>query len=81
MFTYGFLCSHCSDPTDLVTPQNGTTMLASIGRGELIVALHGRCEAAWADKAGCRTLVPLRQSFSRTRLRKVAKLSSALSFE
>jgi hypothetical protein len=29
--------------------------------GEIIVALHHRCEGTWADKTDCRTLVPLRK--------------------
>jgi len=55
------ICSQCNDPAEAVTPYNGSTLLASTSRGDIVVALHRRCEAEWADKANCRTLVPLRK--------------------
>ena len=61
MPTFGLICSHCNDATDVVTPFNGKSLLASTFRGELIVALHNRCEGTWADKNDCRTLKPLRK--------------------
>jgi hypothetical protein len=61
MPTFGLICSHCNDATDVVTPFNGKSLLASTSHGELIVALHNRCEGAWADKNDWRTLIPLRK--------------------
>jgi hypothetical protein len=58
---FGLTCSHCNDAADLVTPVNGKSLLATTSRGEVIVALHYRCEATWAEKNDCRTLVPLRR--------------------
>jgi hypothetical protein len=55
------VCSQCNDPADALTPYNGSTLLASTSRGDMIVALHKRCEAVWADKNNCRTLVPLKK--------------------
>jgi len=45
----------------MVTHYNGSTLLANTSRGEIIVALHTRCEQSWANKNDCRTLVPLRK--------------------
>jgi hypothetical protein len=61
MPTFGLICSHCNDAADAVTPFNGKSLLVSTSRGEIIVALHNRCEGTWADKNDCRTLVPLRR--------------------
>ena len=61
MPTFGLICSHCNDAADAVTPFNGKSLLASTSHGELIVALHNRCEGTWAEKNDCRTLVPLRR--------------------
>jgi hypothetical protein len=58
----GLICSHCNDVSDVVTPFNGSTLLANTSSGEMIVALHTRCEGAWADKHNCRTLVPLKRT-------------------
>ena len=55
MPTFGLISSHCNDATDVVTPFNGKSLLASTSHGELIVALHNRCEGTWADKNDCRT--------------------------
>ena len=55
------ICSQCNDPAEALTPYNGSTLLARTSRGEMIVALHKRCEAVWADLNNCRTLVPLRK--------------------
>jgi hypothetical protein len=55
------VCSQCNDPAEAVTPYNGSTLLASTSQGEIIVALHKRCESAWADRHNCRTLVPLKK--------------------
>jgi hypothetical protein len=61
MSTTGLICSHCNDVSDVVTPYNGGTLLANSDAGETIVALHVRCEQAWADKHPYRTLVPLKK--------------------
>ena len=61
MRTVILVCNQCNDSVDLVTPFNGRTLLASTVRGETIVALHKRCEDAWADKNNCETLVPLKK--------------------
>ena len=61
MSTNGLICSYCNDASDFVTPFKGKTLLASTSMGEIIVALHTRCEELWADKNSCRTLVPLRK--------------------
>jgi hypothetical protein len=61
MPTFGLICSHCNDATDVVTPFNGKSLLASTSHGELIVALHNRCEGTWADRNDCRSLIPLRK--------------------
>ena len=55
------ICSQCNDPADTVSPYNGSTLLASTSQGEIIVALHKRCEADWAERHNCRTLVPLKK--------------------
>jgi hypothetical protein len=60
MQTSGLICTHCHDASDIITPYNGSTLLASISQGAIIVALHKRCEGVWADNTNCRTLVPLR---------------------
>jgi hypothetical protein len=57
----GLICSQCNDAADVVTPLNGSTLLAKTPTGEIIVALHKRCEGAWADKNNCETLVPLKK--------------------
>jgi hypothetical protein len=46
----GLICSHCNDAVDVVSPLNGSTLLASTNAGEVIVALHTRCEGFWAEK-------------------------------
>ena len=61
MQTSRLICSQCNDPADAVSPYNGSTLLARISQGEIIVALHKRCEGAWADRNDCRTLVPLKK--------------------
>jgi hypothetical protein len=61
MESTGLTCNHCYDLSDVVTPFNGRTLLANTPRGELIVALHWRCEVAWTSEHACRTLVPLRR--------------------
>lgn len=61
MSKFGCVCDHCGDISDLISPYNGTTLFAKTSRGEIIVALHTRCEQAWADKHSCRTLVPLKK--------------------
>jgi hypothetical protein len=61
MSTIGLICSYCNDAADVVTPLNGKSLLASTSLGEVIVALHTRCEEPWADKNNCKTLVPLRK--------------------
>ncbi len=61
MSKLGCVCDHCGDTADLISPYNGTTLFARISRGETIVALHTRCEQAWADKHSCRTLVALKK--------------------
>jgi hypothetical protein len=55
------ICSQCNDPADALTSYNGSTHLARTSQGEMVVALHKRCESAWADLHNCRTLVPLRK--------------------
>jgi hypothetical protein len=55
------VCSQCNDAAEAVTPSNGSTLLAKTSTGEIIVALHTRCEEAWANKNGCETLLPLRK--------------------
>jgi hypothetical protein len=55
------ICSQCNDPSEAVAPYNGSTLLAGTSRGEIIVALHKRCESVWADRHNCRTLVPLKK--------------------
>jgi hypothetical protein len=61
MRTMGLICNQCKDSADVVTPFNGRTLLARTVRGETIVALHEKCEQAWADKNNCDTLVPLKR--------------------
>ncbi|HSS97557.1 MAG TPA: hypothetical protein VLK33_11030 [Terriglobales bacterium] len=57
----GCVCDYCNDVSDPINPYNGTTLFARTSRGETIVALHTRCEEAWADKHSCRTLMPLKK--------------------
>ena len=57
----GLICSYCNDASDLVSPFNGSTLLASTRAGDLIVALHTRCEGLWAEGNDCRSLVPLKK--------------------
>ena len=57
----GLICSQCNDVADVVTPLNGSSLLAKTMAGELIVALHTRCTEAWADRNNCETLVPLKK--------------------
>jgi hypothetical protein len=61
MRTMGLICNQCKDSADVVTQFNGRTLLARTVRGETIVALHKKCEEAWADKNNCDTLVPLKK--------------------
>jgi hypothetical protein len=61
MQTSRLICSQCNDPAEAVSPYNGSTLLARTSKGEMIVALHKRCENAWAEMHNCRTLVPLRK--------------------
>jgi hypothetical protein len=57
----GLICSQCNDVADVVTPLNGSSLLAKTATGELIVALHTRCTGMRADKNNCETLVPLKK--------------------
>jgi hypothetical protein len=57
----GLICSQCNDVTDFVSPFNGSTLLAKTPAGEIIIALHRRCEKTWADENNCLTLVPLKK--------------------
>ena len=57
----GLICSQCNDVTDVVTPLNDSTHFAKTMAGEMIVALHTRCEKTWAEKNNCERLVPLRK--------------------
>jgi hypothetical protein len=50
MPTFGLTCGHCNDAADVVTPVNGKSLLANTSHGEIIVALHNRCEGTWAEK-------------------------------
>ena len=61
MRTTGTICGQCNDAADLVTPFNGSALLAKTVTGEMVVALHKRCEGQWADKNNCQTLVPLKK--------------------
>ena len=61
MSMHGLICNYCNDASEFVTGSNGSTVLASTSKGEMIVALHTRCEEAWADNHNCRTLVPLKK--------------------
>jgi hypothetical protein len=61
MRTIGPMCSQCNDAADAVTPFNGSALLAKTVAGEVVVALHKRCEGLWADKNNCETLVPLKR--------------------
>jgi hypothetical protein len=61
MRTTGPICGECNDAADVVTPLNGSALLAKTVTGERIVALHKRCEGQWADKNNCETLVPLKK--------------------
>jgi hypothetical protein len=61
MRTIGPLCGQCNDAADVVTPLNGSALLAKTVRGEMVVALHKRCEGLWADKNSCETLVSLKK--------------------
>jgi hypothetical protein len=78
MPTFGLICSHCNDAADAVTPFNGKSLLASTSHGEIIVALHNRCEGTWADKNDCRTLVPLKEV---RHLRHLGALNSGVESE
>jgi hypothetical protein len=62
MSLFRCVCDHCNDVSDLVGPFYGSTLVARTPRGEVIVALHARCEQAWADKHRCHALVPLRKT-------------------
>jgi hypothetical protein len=61
MRTTGPICGQCNDAADVVTPLNGSALLAKTVTGERVVALHIRCEGQWADKNNCETLVPLKK--------------------
>ena len=61
MRTAGPICGQCNDAADVVTPFNGSALLAKTLRGEVVVALHKRCEGLWADKNNCETLVSLKK--------------------
>ena len=61
MPTTGPICSQCNDTTDIVTPLNGSMLLAKTSSGEIIVALHTRCTGTWGEKNDCETLMPLRK--------------------
>lgn len=62
MSLFRCVCDQCNDVSDLVSPFNGSTLVARTPRGEVIVALHTRCEQAWADKHRCHALVPLKKT-------------------
>jgi hypothetical protein len=49
MSTFGCVCDHCNDISDLINPYNGSTLFAQTLRGGMIVALHTRCEQAWGQ--------------------------------
>ena len=72
MHNLTLICSNCNDAADPVTPYNGKTQLASTSHGEVIVALHKRCEQAWADQNECRLLVPLKKLHRRQPHRNVS---------
>jgi hypothetical protein len=61
MRTTGPICDHCNDAADIVSPFNGGALLAKTLTGEIVVALHKRCEGQWADKNNCQTLIPLKK--------------------
>jgi hypothetical protein len=61
MRTTGPICGQCNDAADVVTPFNGSALLAKTVKGEIVVALHKRCEGQWADKNNCQNLVPLKK--------------------
>jgi hypothetical protein len=61
MQTTGPICGQCNDVADVVTPFNGSALLAKTVTGEIVVALHKRCEGLWADKNNCETLLPLKK--------------------
>jgi hypothetical protein len=61
MPTTGLICSQCNDATDIVTPLNGSMLLAKASSGEIIAALHTRCTGTWAQKNDCETLMPLKK--------------------
>jgi hypothetical protein len=61
MRTTRLICGLCNDVADVVTPFNGSALLAKTATGEIVVALHKRCEGQWADKNNCETLVPLKK--------------------
>jgi hypothetical protein len=61
MRTTRLICGLCNDVADVVTPFNGSALLAKTVTGEIVVALHKRCEGQWADKNNCQTLVPLKK--------------------
>jgi len=78
MRTIGPLCGQCNDAADVVTPFNGSALLAKTATGEMVVALHKRCEGLWADKNNCETLVPLKKTRrSGTRLRYIEARKTA----
>jgi hypothetical protein len=60
MRTTGLIRGQCNDAADVVTPFNGSALLAKTVTGERVVNLHKRCEGQWADKNNCETLVPLK---------------------
>ena len=62
MRTIAPMCGQCNDAADAVTPSNGSALLAKTVTGEIVVALHKRCEGLWADKNNCETLVPLKKT-------------------
>lgn len=61
----GLICSQCDDVADVVTPLNGGTLSAKTTTGEMVVALHTRCEGAWAEKNNCERFVSLRKMHRR----------------
>ena len=78
MPTAGLICSHCNDASDVVSPFNGSTLLASTPAGEVIVALHTRCEGPWAERNDFRSLVPLKK-LRRTTASRAARHSLQLA--
>jgi hypothetical protein len=48
-----YICGHCEDASDPVTPENGVVKSLNVGEGlEVAIYLHLKCVEAWEQKFG-----------------------------